>query len=88
MFGGSIYLNETQSGTYYLVKKKTIYPAYRNSRRLVDDVGMIEVAEEILFNKNSQPIKLPYDIDVKPGDEAIALGWGDTSVGELFLINI
>lgn len=79
VYVGSVYLD--REGTYYEVETLVVHPDF-DYWSLQNDISLIKVAKDIVFNDNVQPINLPIDITVNPGDVAIATGWGDTKVGK------
>ena len=77
VYVGSVYLD--RDGTYYDVETLVVHPGF-DFFTLENDISVIKVAKDIVFGDNVQPINLPIDITVNPGDVATATGWGDTKV--------
>lgn len=74
----SIYLDEY--GIHYKVEKKVIYTRDGIYDPFAIDIALVRVAEIMVFNELVKPLHLPININVKPGSEATAIGWGDTTV--------
>lgn len=73
MYVGSVYLNS--GGSYFDIEYYKVHPRWYSVGGGYD-ISVIKVTESIKYNKNVQPISLPFNISVKPRDEATVVGWG------------
>ena len=55
------------------VKTKTEHLQYENN------IGLIELKEDIIFNENVKPVKLPKSSSDLIGDSVVIAGWGPYS---------
>ena len=57
------------------VKTKAAHLQYENN------TGLIELEEDIIFNENVQPVKLPKSSSDLIGDSVVIAGWGTYMTG-------
>lgn len=72
----------TSNGILYNIEKMIPHEKYR---RHYNDIGLAKVQGTIQFNKNVQPI-IYSNIEVLPGTELLATGWGLTQVNIFFCL--
>lgn len=62
---------------------KDIIPHEKYDSFLIhNDIGLIELVDEIQFSEKIQPVKLPLDNFNKSDYPAVLSGWGTTSVSQ------
>lgn len=75
---GTIYLNE--EGDVYKVKKVLWHPDY-DSYTLNNDVGLVKVKKEIVFNDLVEPVPIArHDFVLEEDLPCVLSGWGSTFV--------
>lgn len=58
---------------------------HENYFNFEDDIGLIKLKNEIVFNKNVQPVKLPTSDNIDSKFTAVAIGWGILRVSRVLL---
>ncbi|KAK6636059.1 hypothetical protein RUM43_009711 [Polyplax serrata] len=61
-------------GRVLRVKRFYLNPKYKKTK-IDNDGALIELDSPIVFNENSQPIRLA-DREARPGEKALISGWG------------
>lgn len=71
------------AGSVLLDKDKVVYDAEKlivnrnyNPFKLTDDIALVYVSKDIVFNELVQPVALPSNNNVKSGDLVVLTGWG------------
>ena len=79
---GNYMLNETRAGHLLAVDKIVDHKGF-DLDGAEDDIGVIRLAEKILYNKKVQPIALPTSDFTYVDYPVVLSGWGRLQVGKL-----
>lgn len=67
-------MKRESGGRVLRVKRFYLNPKYKKTK-----IDLIELDSQIVFNENSQPIRLT-DREARPGEKALISGWGSLHV--------
>ena len=82
-FGDTFYVS---FGSNSLLKKRSFIKAktvhlHPNFSQFENNIGLIEVEEDIIFNQNVKPVELPKSSSDPIGDSVVIAGWGSSKFG-------
>ena len=60
------------------IKAKATYHHPNTYKSRNETIGLIELEEDIIFNENVQPVKLPKSSSDPIGDSVVIAGWGSS----------
>lgn len=69
----------TRGGTGYHVEQLIPHTGYASFAGIVNDIALVRVTRDIVFNDRVQPIELPTQ-DMPAGTQLTLSGWGKLSV--------
>ena len=62
------------------IKTKSVH-IHPHFSKFQNDIGLIELEEDIIFNENVKPVKLPKSNSDLVGDSVAIAGWGPYKIG-------
>ncbi|KAL5268025.1 hypothetical protein ACHWQZ_G004913 [Mnemiopsis leidyi] len=78
-------LDDFYNQQFASVKAIIVHPDY-DSYRVMNDIALILLEDEVQFNKYTSPISLPADVDIEQlyaeGSPVTVIGWGFTEQGD------
>ena len=84
---GRIDIDDMVNGQYITIKSYSIHPDYDGSSELHNDICLLTLDDNLVFNDNVMTIALNTEI-IDPGTKCIVSGWGTLTVSSSVAFNL